>query len=91
MITVGYVRIDYCKRNLTEVFRDVAKYAGWSKDNAKSGLGVHGIFLDETPNLYSASKASYLDTVGQCVKASAGILGDRLVSLAISMTEAFDL
>ncbi|KAE8440742.1 hypothetical protein EG329_006621 [Mollisiaceae sp. DMI_Dod_QoI] len=76
--TIGYIPVDYCKRNLIEVFRDVAKYAGWAKDKAKTGLGVKGIFLDETPNVYSASKASYLDTVSEYIKASAGISGERL-------------
>lgn len=78
--TIGYVRINYCKRHLTEVCKDVAKYAGWSKDYAASGLGVHGIFFDETPNHFTAKAASYLNTVSQNVKDATGILGDRLVS-----------
>jgi hypothetical protein len=73
VITVGYVRIDYCKRDLAEVFRDVTKYSGWAD-------GVQGIFLDETPNLYTASVASYLDGVDRFVKNTVGILGSRLVS-----------
>jgi hypothetical protein len=56
------------------------KYAEWSQDHTTSGWGVHGIFFDETPNLYSDKAAAYLDTVGQAVKATLGILGDRIVS-----------
>ncbi|KAH0537523.1 hypothetical protein FGG08_005698 [Glutinoglossum americanum] len=43
------------------------------------GVAVHGIFLDETPNRYSAKTAEYLDAVRQEVKNSSGILGDRMV------------
>jgi hypothetical protein len=82
--TVGYVRVDYCKRNIKKVFDDVAKYAAWS---AQPNLGVQGIFVDETPNLYSASRVSYLNTVSQQIKASAGLLGDRLVSFSFFMSE----
>jgi Spherulation-specific family 4 len=70
---VGYIRIDYCKRDLAEVFQDVTKYSSWAD-------GVQGIFLDETPNLYTASVASYLDGVDRFVKDTVGILGSRLVS-----------
>lgn len=89
VITVGYVHIDYCKRNLTEVFRDLAKYAGWAKHPTQSNLGLQGIFVDETPNLYSSSKASYLDAVSQYIKSSAGISGKRLVSLRMFIADAF--
>ena len=78
--TVGYVRINYCKRAMAEVCRDIRTYAGWAEDYARSGLAVQGIFFDETPNLYSASVATYLDTIGQIVKEMFGILRERLVS-----------
>jgi Spherulation-specific family 4 len=73
---VGYVRIDYCRRPLHQVSEDIAKYAGWSQH---AGLGVQGIFFDETPNLYSPHVAGYLDAVNQTVKKSTGIGGRRLV------------
>ena len=78
--TVGYVRVNYCQRDLAEVCRDVTKYGGWSNQPDISGLAVHGIFVDETPNLYDAEKAKYLDTLSKCVKDTAGILGKRVVS-----------
>jgi hypothetical protein len=77
---VGYVRINYCKRAMAEVCRDIATYAGWAEDYARSGLAVQGIFFDETPNLYSASVATYLNTIDQIVKEMFGILRERLVS-----------
>jgi hypothetical protein len=79
--TVGYVRINYCKRPLTDVFEDVAKYAGWSVEYPSSGLGVHGIFFDETPNLFSKKAVTYLNCISQYAKAASGILGEQLVSL----------
>ncbi|KAG4438151.1 hypothetical protein IFR05_006362 [Cadophora sp. M221] len=42
-------------------------------------LGIEGIFLDETPNLYSSERAEYLQAVKQHIKATSGIFGDRLV------------
>lgn len=81
---VGYVRINYCERDLAEVHEDVNKYAGWSaltsSHSAETSLAVHGIFFDETPNLYTEERANYLDDVTSLVKNSSGILGDRVVS-----------
>jgi hypothetical protein len=78
--TVGYVRIHYCDKPLSDVYEEIDTYAGWAKDYESSGLGVKGILLDETPNHYSADRAKYLDAVHQHIKATVGILGDRLVS-----------
>ena len=77
--TVGYIRIDYCKKSLSEVYEEIETYAGWAKDYETSGLGVKGILLDETPNHHSTDRAEYLDAVRQHIKAMEGILGDRLV------------
>jgi len=77
--TVGYVRTNYCNRDLAEVLADVNRYAGWSKGYAESDLAVHGIFLDETSNQYSANVSEYLHTVDQKVKDASGILGERLM------------
>ncbi|KAH9206433.1 Spherulation-specific family 4 [Leptodontidium sp. 2 PMI_412] len=77
--TVGYVLIDYCRRPLEDVRRDINLYAGWAAENATTGLGIEGIFLDETPNHFSPERAEYLQAVQQHIKATSGILGDRLV------------
>ncbi|KAH8672539.1 Spherulation-specific family 4 [Tricladium varicosporioides] len=76
--TIGYIRIDYCKRDLSEVDRDISTYAGWSKDSSISGCSVDGIFVDEAPNIYSEDVAMYLNYVTQRVKATNGIMGTRL-------------
>lgn len=78
--TIGYVRIDYCKRDITEVYQDIENWAGWSRDFSNTGLGVHGIFIDESPNVHSEHVARYLDGVGLKTKNSEGLMGNRLVS-----------
>ena len=78
--TVGYVRINYCDKPLSELYEEIDKYAGWAENYDQTGLGVHGIFLDETPNHYSPRFAEYLEQVRGRVKGTSGILGDRLVS-----------
>lgn len=78
--TVGYVKVDYCRRDLTEVYRDIEIFAGWSKDFATTGLGVHGVFFDESPNEHSEHVARYLDRIRLKVKSIEGMMGDRLVS-----------
>jgi len=78
--TVGYVRIHYCNKPLSQVYEEIETYAGWAKDYESSGLGVKGILLDETPNHWSAERVEYLDAVHQHIKATEGILGHRLVS-----------
>ena len=81
--TIGYVRTDYCKRPIAEVCRDILIYGGWAKDFLRSGLGVQGIFYDETPNLYELGKADYLETIDKTVKQTFGIQGQRLVRIFI--------
>lgn len=77
--TVGYVKVDYCKRDLAEVNRDIEIFSQWSKDYATTGLGVHGIFLDEAPNQHSNHIGPYLDSIGLKIKGNEGIMGDRIV------------
>jgi hypothetical protein len=83
VVTAGYIRIDYCKRPLSEVCIEIDTYASWATEYEKTGLGVGGILLDETPNHYTAERAEYLDAVWQHIKATPGIQGDRLVSLSL--------
>jgi len=77
--TVGYIRIHYCNKPLSDVYKEVDTYAGWAKDYEKTGLGVRGILVDETPNHYSSERAEYLDALHQHIKSTPGILDDRLV------------
>ncbi|KAF1992691.1 hypothetical protein P154DRAFT_625923 [Amniculicola lignicola CBS 123094] len=77
--TVGYVRIDYGRKPIEEVFEDIKKYGEWSKDFETTGLGVEGVFFDETPNKYSEGNKAYLDAMSRRVKEQPGMLGDRTV------------
>lgn len=78
--TLGYVKTSWGDRPLSEVETDIKAYAGWAKNFETSGLGVKGIFFDETPNLYDAKKAAYLKDIDQTVKKAQGIQGQRQVS-----------
>lgn len=78
--TVGYVRMQYCKRSIEKVYDDVAVYAGWSKNHDSNGIYVEGIFLDEAPNEWTAPIGTYLNSVSEKIKGTAGILGRKLVS-----------
>ncbi|KAH7398536.1 Spherulation-specific family 4 [Pyrenochaeta sp. MPI-SDFR-AT-0127] len=75
---VGYVYATYCQRSADDVFLDIQTYAergkGWL-----SVLGVQGIFVDETVNLYSEKMKGYLDAIDQQVKKSEGIVGNKIV------------
>ncbi|KAF2010103.1 hypothetical protein BU24DRAFT_444743 [Aaosphaeria arxii CBS 175.79] len=77
--TVGYVKIDYCRRPLADVYADIDAYAKWSTDSRYPGLGVKGIFFDETPNRFTPEVAAYLNTITQRAKETAGLAGNRLV------------
>jgi hypothetical protein len=78
---VGYVSTNYCKRPISEVLKDVKSYGAWSEDEKWPGLGVEGIFFDETPNVYSEESKTYLDAITKAVKDNTGILGHKLVSM----------
>lgn len=74
------MRIDYCKRSIEQVLDDVAVYSGWSKNHESDGIYVEGIFLDESPNEYTADIGKYLNVVSARIKEAPGILGQKLVS-----------
>lgn len=80
--TIGYVRIDYCRKPLHDVCEEIDRFAGWVTEHGseKPGLAVHGIYLDETPNHYSAGRALYLEALHKHIKSRNGIQGQRLVS-----------
>ncbi|KAG8407890.1 hypothetical protein J3458_020200 [Metarhizium acridum] len=77
--TVGYVRVDYCRKPLADTCAEIDRYARWSQHQDLPGLHVRGIYVDETPNHYSADRAQYLDRVGRFVKSSRGLAGERTV------------
>ncbi|KAF1850683.1 cell surface protein [Cucurbitaria berberidis CBS 394.84] len=79
--TIGYVRIDYCRKPLHDACEEIDRYAGWmpSSGSDVSGLGLQGIYLDETPNHFSAGRRLYLEALHQHIKNTEGLLGQRLV------------
>ena len=81
--TVGYVATNYCKRSIEEVFNDISAYAKWPSTYSISGLSISGIFFDETPNKFSKETKDYLDKITVRVKDTHGILGNKVVGLAL--------
>lgn len=81
--TVGYVRIDYCCKPLHDVCEEIDRFAGWVRLFGRDvvGLSVQGIYLDETPNHFSAGRKLYLEALHKHIKEQDGLLGQRLVSL----------
>ncbi|KAF2855797.1 hypothetical protein T440DRAFT_475158 [Plenodomus tracheiphilus IPT5] len=75
---VGYVRATYCKRQIGDVFEDIETYASRSTTDGGSGLGMQGIFVDETVNLYSEASKKYLDDIDRKVHMTEGFGGDKL-------------
>ncbi|PWY90402.1 hypothetical protein BO94DRAFT_565046 [Aspergillus sclerotioniger CBS 115572] len=73
--TVGYIRIDYCRKPLAQACEEIDRYASW----AEKGLGVGGIMVDETPNHYHGGKEEYLLELKDWVKGREGLVGERLV------------
>lgn len=69
--TLGYVPTDYAKTSIDTVLKNVNTYANWSKNS--SNLAVDGIFFDEAPHAYSSDAASYLQQIGNAVRAADGI------------------
>jgi hypothetical protein len=79
VVTVGYIRIDYCRKPLTEVFEEIDTYAGWASASENPLLYVEGILVDETPNHYSPERAEYLEALRKHIKNTDGLRGERLV------------
>ncbi|KAH7091996.1 cell surface protein [Paraphoma chrysanthemicola] len=79
--TIGYVRIDYCKKPLHDACEEIDRFAGWVSDHGSDvpGLSVQGIYLDETPNHFSSGRALYLEALHKYIKTKEGLLGQRLV------------
>jgi hypothetical protein len=79
VVTVGYIRIDYCRRPLIEVYEEIDTYAEWGSASGNPLLYVEGILLDETPNHFSPERAEYLEALRQHIKSTEGLHGQRLV------------
>jgi hypothetical protein len=78
------VHATYCKRPIGDVFEDIMAYADWPNDQSCPGLGVEGVFVDETVNLHSVEAKHYLDSIDEKVKAASSIGGERIVCRTFS-------
>ncbi|ESZ97906.1 hypothetical protein SBOR_1705 [Sclerotinia borealis F-4128] len=74
---VGYVSTAYANRQYSSVLEDVMIYAGWRLED--DGLGVRGIFFDETPNQWTASNASFLGNINAAVKSCSNLGAEPLI------------
>ncbi|OWP03927.1 cell surface spherulin 4-like protein [Marssonina coronariae] len=74
---VGYVRVDWCKRDLEKVCAEVDRYAAWGR-HGRGELAMQGIFFDEAPSQYKAERKLFMDAADSKVKCAAGIMGRRL-------------
>lgn len=77
--TVGYMKIDWCRRPLSETFADIGTFASWSSSGC-TGLYVEGVYVDETPNHFTEDRAQYLLAVRKYIRALPGLFDRRLVS-----------
>lgn len=77
---VGYVSTSWTNRDLSLALRDISTYSGWASNDAVPGLGIQGIFLDETPSAYNIKAAMYLDKIASAIKRDTGFGLDPLVS-----------
>jgi hypothetical protein len=76
--TIGYVKTGYTGNALDSVLAEIATYAAWATKANDPALGLDGIFFDETPNEYDATKYEYLSIISQAVKNDARF-GDKVV------------
>ncbi len=77
---VGYVSTSWTNRDISLALRDIAKYSAWSENATVKGLGLKGIFLDETPASYNDASAQFLESLTTAIKSETGFGPDPLVS-----------
>jgi hypothetical protein len=61
------------------VFEDIQAYANRPGDHGIPALQMQGIFVDETPNLYSPHTKQYLEGLDKSIKAIKGFREPPLV------------
>ncbi|KAL4914635.1 Spherulation-specific family 4 [Aspergillus aurantiobrunneus] len=79
VLSVGYIRVDYCRKPLHASFAEIARYGAWAEHYATTRLGVRGIFIDETPNHHSSERAEYLSCLTRYIKDTPGILAEKFI------------
>jgi hypothetical protein len=87
VITIGYVLTGWCDRPMQTTIDDIDTYADWSKQ--AKGLGLQGIFLDETPDKFTPQRRDYLEHLQKYIKAKEGLGGNRWVSPPLHTASPF--
>ncbi|RFU27107.1 hypothetical protein B7463_g9239, partial [Scytalidium lignicola] len=77
--TVGYVSTHWAKRDLPLVLQDINRYSAWMENSTVEGLGMHGIFLDETPARYDDASAQFLQTIESAIGSATGLGSHPLI------------
>ena len=77
--TVGYVSTEYAKRDVQLVQQDVNTYSRWSENATAKGMGMRGIFLDETPTEYISTSAQYYEKITSAIRSNDGFGMDPFV------------
>ncbi|RAL07903.1 spherulation-specific family 4 protein [Aspergillus homomorphus CBS 101889] len=73
VLAIGYVPTQKGTRALADVERDINTYANWPTAANNASFAVHGIFLDEAPNAYSAELVSYYSTLASLIRSKTGL------------------
>jgi hypothetical protein len=83
------VSTNYANRDISLVVKDVQTYAKWSDGTGfgspiskQEGLGIRGIFLDETPKDWSVGAGKYFEIVAGLIRSQGD---DPLVRCPISL------
>ncbi|KUJ17439.1 uncharacterized protein LY89DRAFT_644923 [Mollisia scopiformis] len=79
VLTVGYVSTNYTNRDLSLIFDDIDTYVSWSQNVSTKGLGMRGIFLDETPNQWTPAAGQFYDSIATVIRSSTGLGADPLI------------
>jgi hypothetical protein len=77
--TVGYVSTNWAKRDVLLALEDVSIYSKWSENTTATGIGMHGIFLDETPTEYNDASAQYYEAIASAIRSGSGLGAKPLV------------
>ncbi|CAG8981998.1 hypothetical protein HYALB_00004866 [Hymenoscyphus albidus] len=71
VLNVGYVPTNYSHRPLESVVSDIQTYARWHS-NALRGMGLSGIFLDETPSEWSDEAGMFYQSIESVIRGVGG-------------------
>ncbi|KAH7395888.1 cell surface spherulin 4-like protein [Cadophora sp. MPI-SDFR-AT-0126] len=77
--TVGYVSTSWTNRNISLALADISTYSKWATNATIPNLGMRGIFLDETPAIWTAESQEYLENIASAISSDPGLGTDPLI------------